>query len=142
MERRPSEPDVSLIPVLVPLPRPGCCGCQLVPRARQQAWPGTGVSGGGRLVFLSRAHRTCGAILGFYVLFCLRQKYILFFWLVFPGCLQGTWELSQERGKLLFSQGSNCPAKKSLEFKQLEPRPVGSQGWLRGFPQAVRRHPG
>lgn len=79
VERRPSELDVSLIPILVPLPRPGGCSCQVVPRACQQAWPGTRISGGGRLVFLSRAHRNCGAISDFHVLFCLRQKiYIIF----------------------------------------------------------------
>lgn len=51
------------------------------------AWRVAGISGGARLVFLSRAHRNSSAISDFYVLFCLRQKYMLFFWLVFPGCL-------------------------------------------------------
>lgn len=104
LERRVSELDTSLIPVLIPLPCPVAWLWQLPlwPPSRA-AWLVPGLSGGGRLLFLSRAHRNSGAISDFCVLFCLRQKCILFFWLGLPGCLQGTWELSQERGKLLFS---------------------------------------
>lgn len=66
------------------------CGHQIVPCAAGER---------GRFTFPSRAHPNAGAISGCSVLFCLRQKHILFVWLVFPACLQGTWELSQEKRK-------------------------------------------